>query len=86
VARTGRLLVVDAAWATCGVAAEIAATVAGELLDELQAPIARLTLPDAPAPTSPALESAYYIGATDIAASARALLQRGRRRRGLALA
>jgi len=66
VSKTGRLVVADAAWMTAGVAAEIAATVAGELLHELKAPIRRVCLPDVPAPTSGALEKSYYPGADDI--------------------
>lgn len=66
VRKTGRLVVADAAWKTCGVAAEIAATVASEAFDGLKAPIARVCLPDAPAPTSAPLEKAYYLGVDDI--------------------
>ncbi len=66
VRKTGCLVVADAAWKTCGVAAEVAATVAEEIFDALRAPIARVCLPDAPAPTSVPLEKAYYIGADDI--------------------
>jgi pyruvate dehydrogenase E1 component beta subunit len=66
VAKTGRLVVADAAWKTAGAAAEIAASVSEEIFDVLKAPIRRVTLPDAPAPTSRAVESAYYLGAADI--------------------
>jgi len=60
VRKTGRLLVADGAWKTCGVAAEIAATVASEAFDALRAPIERVCLPDLPAPASKSLEDAYY--------------------------
>jgi acetoin:2,6-dichlorophenolindophenol oxidoreductase subunit beta len=66
VRKTGRLVVADSAWKTCGVAAEIAATVAGEVFDHLRAPISRVCLPDVPAPTSAPLEQAYYVGANHI--------------------
>lgn len=66
VSKTGRLVIADAAWLTAGAAAEIAATVAGELFHALKAPIKRVCLPDVPAPTSRALEAAYYVGAHDI--------------------
>ena len=56
VARTGRLVIADGAWRTCGVAAEIAALVTENIFDKLKAPIRRVTLPDAPAPSSSALE------------------------------
>ncbi|MAG94541.1 MAG: hypothetical protein CMJ48_12440 [Planctomycetaceae bacterium] len=60
VRKTGRLVVVDEAWETCGVAAEIAATVGREAFGSLRAPIERVCLPDVPAPTSFVLEQAYY--------------------------
>ncbi|HEV2489271.1 MAG TPA: transketolase C-terminal domain-containing protein [Candidatus Acidoferrales bacterium] len=66
VRKTHCLVVSDAAWETCGVAAEIAATVSAEAFDSLQAPVARVCLPDVPAPTSAPLEEAYYIGSADI--------------------
>ena len=70
VRKTGRLLVADASWATCGVSAEIAAAVGEELFGELKAPITRVTLIDAPAPTSRSLETQYYTSAQDIFAAA----------------
>lgn len=70
VRKTHCLIVADAAWKTCGVAAEIAATISAEAFDFLQAPIARVCLPDMPAPTSGPLEQAYYIGAGDIVTAA----------------
>ena len=82
VARTGRLLVVDGAWPNAGVAAEVAATVSERVWGELLAPIARLTLPDAPAPTSRTLEKEYYLGESDVVAAARQLMERGVRTGG----
>ena len=66
VRKTGCLVVADAAWKTCGVAAEIVASVAELAFDDLRAPIARVCLPDTPAPSSASLERAYYIGDEDI--------------------
>ncbi len=61
VAKTGRLVVVDGSWRTCGMSAEILAVVSERLpLGRLRASPARVTLPDAPAPTSRVLEKAYY--------------------------
>ncbi len=60
-AKTGRLFVADDGWRNCGMAGEvIAATM--ERLDPaiLKSRPARLTLPDAPAPTSKPLEADYY--------------------------
>ena len=66
IAKTGHLVIADAAWATCGVAAEVAAAVGCESFHSLRAPITRVCLPDAPAPTSAPLEKAYYVGPDEI--------------------
>lgn len=59
--RTGRFVAVDGGWSTCGLAGELMACVAeGVSPTQLKAPLARVTLPSAPAPTSPLLEKAYY--------------------------
>lgn len=61
VVRTGRLLVVDGDWRSCGLAAEIIASISECVpLNTLKSNPARVTLPDAPAPTSSALEEIYY--------------------------
>lgn len=74
-AKTGRLLVVDGGWRTCGFAAEVAALAVEEGFSYLKAPVLRLTLPDCPAPASRILEKAYYLSAEDIAAAARRLMR-----------
>jgi len=66
VKKTGRLVVVDGGWRTCGVASEISALICENIFAYLKAPIKRVTLPDAPAPTSSALEKHYYPKAKDI--------------------
>lgn len=68
VQKTRRLVIAEAAWLSGSVSGEIAARVAGDsdLYKILKAPIARVTLPDIPAPMSRTLEKAYYIGADDI--------------------
>ncbi|MFC1945698.1 alpha-ketoacid dehydrogenase subunit beta [Chloroflexota bacterium] len=71
VAKTGRLVVADGGWHTCGFAAEVAALAAEQAFDSLKAPVIRVTLPDAPAPASQSLEQAYYPKAADIAAAMR---------------
>lgn len=76
VARTGRLVVADGGWRTAGAAAEIAATVAERAFGMLKAPVERVTLPDAPAPTSRALERAYYPTAETVARAAEQLVRR----------
>jgi pyruvate dehydrogenase E1 component beta subunit len=69
VRKTGRLVTADGGWLTGGVGAEIAATVAAEAFEWLRSPVLRVALPDAPAPTSRALEQAYYPGARQIVAA-----------------
>ncbi|MEM3608941.1 MAG: alpha-ketoacid dehydrogenase subunit beta [Candidatus Bathyarchaeia archaeon] len=56
VKKTGRLVVVSEDCKTAGVTAEIAAVVAEEALDYLDAPIKRVAEPDTPIPFSPSLE------------------------------
>jgi len=61
VKRTGRLCVIDGGWRTCGLAGEVSARVAESVHPSAwkAAPL-RVTLPDAPAPTSAVLEANYY--------------------------
>ncbi|MCK4434214.1 alpha-ketoacid dehydrogenase subunit beta, partial [Candidatus Bathyarchaeota archaeon] len=56
VKKTGRLVVVSEGCKTAGVTAEIAAIVAEEAIDYLDAPIKRVAEPDTPIPFSPTLE------------------------------
>jgi pyruvate dehydrogenase E1 component beta subunit len=67
VRKTGRLLVVDPDWKTCGFAAEILALVAEEAMGDLKVPPARLTYPDHPCPTSWTLANHYYPASKEIA-------------------
>jgi len=64
--KTGRVVVVDGGWKTMGLAAEILARVMEGAFRYLKAPIARVTLPDSPAPASSVLEEAYYPRKEDI--------------------
>jgi pyruvate/2-oxoglutarate/acetoin dehydrogenase E1 component len=57
VVKTGRLVIVDEAYASCGVSAEISAIVAGEALHELDAPILRICALPAPHAFSPSLDN-----------------------------
>ena len=66
VRRTGRLVAADGGWLTAGFAAEIVATVSEACFGELRAAPRRVTLPDAPTPTSPALAAAYYPTVVDL--------------------
>jgi pyruvate/2-oxoglutarate/acetoin dehydrogenase E1 component len=56
VRKTGRVVIVTEDCKSGGVSAEIAATIAEEALDFLDAPIKRVTAPDTPIPFSPPLE------------------------------
>ena len=60
VRKTGRLVIADGGWKTCGLSAEIGALVAEKGFEFLKAPVRRITLPDCPAPASRELEAAYY--------------------------
>lgn len=66
VKKTGRLVIADGGWKTCGIGAEISALVAEKFFEYLKAPIVRVSLPDAPAPASSALEKVYYPNAKNI--------------------
>ncbi len=57
VKKTGRVVIVTEDCRTAGVSAEIAAIIAEEALDYLDAPIKRVANPDVPIPFSPPLES-----------------------------
>jgi 2-oxoisovalerate dehydrogenase E1 component len=67
VKKTGRLLIVDEAFAPCGVGAEVAAQVAATGFDSLDAPIRRLNGAFAPTPYSPTLEQAVIPSVAGIA-------------------
>ncbi len=72
VRKTGRLLAVDGDWATCGFASEILARVAeGIPPTALRAQPRRITLPEAPAPTSGPLERSYYPTVSDVISASR---------------
>ena len=60
VKKTGRLVVMMEEPVTGGAAAEVAAVVADEAFDYLDAPIKRVCAPDTPVPFSPALEK-YWL-------------------------
>ena len=75
VAKTGRLIVADGGWATCGIASEITSVVASTMLTELRAPISQVTLPDLPAPVSASLEQSYYPDPTSIVVAVNKALQ-----------
>jgi pyruvate/2-oxoglutarate/acetoin dehydrogenase E1 component len=67
VKKTGRLIIVDGGWKSCGFASEVSASVVECLHPSfLKSSIIRVTLPEAPAPTSKNLENLYYPDANTI--------------------
>ena len=74
VARTRRLLIVDEAYAMCGVGAEISAAVMEQAFDKLVAPVGRLHPDPVAQPFSPPLENAIIISVEKIVAAAKAVV------------
>jgi len=56
VKKTNRALCLQETWLTCSVASEVAAVIADEAFDYLNAPVKRFGSPDCPPPFSPVLE------------------------------
>jgi len=75
VAKTNRVITVEESPKRGGIGAEIAATLAEEMLDSLVAPIRRIAAPNTPAPFSPPMEKYYIPDAERIAAAARELME-----------
>jgi len=73
VRRTSKVLVLHEDTHTGGFGAEIAATIAEEAFEALDAPVRRLTAPDAPVPFAPVLEKAFIPQVDDVAAALREL-------------
>lgn len=66
VRRTKRAVVIDEAWHSFGISAEIAALISAELFGEIACPVERITFPDAPTPASSVLEEAYFFNEEDV--------------------
>jgi 2-oxoisovalerate dehydrogenase E1 component len=75
VGKTGRLLIVDEAFAPFGLGAEVAALVSDAGFDDLDAPVRRLHGAFTPTPYSPPLERAVVPQVEDIERAIRALLE-----------
>ncbi len=75
VARTHRAVVVHEAVQAFGVGAEIAATLADEGFDDLDAPVVRVGAPFMPVPFAKSLEQGYNIGAAGIVSALRRTLE-----------
>lgn len=77
VKKTGRLLIVDNGWLTCGTTAEIMAQVVERLPDGLNGkpiPMARMGFADTPCPTTKPLENLFYPNGKGIAERAYSLI------------
>jgi 2-oxoisovalerate dehydrogenase E1 component beta subunit len=74
VRKTGKVLIAHEATRSCGVGAEVAAILAEEAFEHLDAPVARLTAPDVPIPFSPPLERSVLPGVEEIKEAIRDLL------------
>jgi pyruvate dehydrogenase E1 component beta subunit len=70
IAKTHNAVVVNEGWNFCGYAAELSATIMDHCFDDLDAPVARVTLPDMPIPYSEPLETAMLPNADKIRAAA----------------
>jgi pyruvate/2-oxoglutarate/acetoin dehydrogenase E1 component len=74
-ARTHRAILVDEGWKTCGLAAELSATIAEEALYELDAPVARVCTAEVPIPYAQHLEAAALPSVDRITAAVRDVVQ-----------
>jgi pyruvate dehydrogenase E1 component beta subunit len=75
VAKTGRLVVVDSARLTCGVASEITSMVAEAAFGHLKAAPQRVAWEDVPVPFSPVLEARVLVDEAKIIAAVRKTLE-----------
>ncbi len=66
VGKTGRAVIADPGWKTCGLAAEVSALIAENDPGCLKSPVRRVTLPDIPAPASRSLEEKYFVNSRHI--------------------
>ena len=74
VRKTSKVLVLHEDTRTGGFGAEIAATIAEEAFEDLDAPVKRIAAPDTPVPFSPPLEKAYIPQVEDVLAGLRELV------------
>ena len=72
--KTGKVLIAHEATRSCGIGAEVAALIAEEAFEDLDAPVQRLTAPDVPIPFSPTLEQHVLPGLDDMKEACRELL------------
>jgi 2-oxoisovalerate dehydrogenase E1 component beta subunit len=75
VRRTSKVLVLHEDTRTGGFGAEIAATIAEEAFEDLDAPVMRIAAPDSPVPFSPPLEKAFIPQVDDVVKGLRQLVE-----------
>jgi pyruvate/2-oxoglutarate/acetoin dehydrogenase E1 component len=75
VRKTSKVLVLHEDTRTGGFGAEIAATIAEEAFEDLDAPVVRITAPDTPVPFSPPLEKAFIPQVDGVAKALKELLE-----------
>ena len=75
VRKTSKVLVLHEDTRTGGFGAEIAATIAEDAFEDLDAPVKRIAAPDTPVPFSPQLEKAFIPQVEDVAAGLRELAE-----------
>src|SRR6266540_6124634 len=75
VRKTSKVLVLHEDTRTGGFGAEIAATIAEEAFEDLDAPVKRIAAPDTPVPFSPPLEKAFIPQVEDVAKGLRELVE-----------
>jgi pyruvate/2-oxoglutarate/acetoin dehydrogenase E1 component len=75
VRKTSKVLVLHEDTRTGGFGAEIAATIAEEAFEDLDAPVKRIAAPDTPVPFSPPLEKAFIPQVEDVVAGLKELAE-----------
>ncbi len=75
VRKTNRVLLLHEATRTGGIGGELAAIIAEDAFDDLDAPVTRVASADTPVPYAPALEAAFQPDARTVVAAAKALVK-----------
>jgi 2-oxoisovalerate dehydrogenase E1 component len=76
VRKTNRCVIVHEGWTKFGFGAEVAAMIMEQAFDWLDAPVARVGMPDVPMPYNDTLERAVIPGVEQITAAVKAVLYR----------